>query len=260
MIHPRRILACALVLALLGGCQGQSNPPVLYQVSTIQALQEAAYEGVLPVGDLTAYGDFGLGTFDRMDGEMVVLDGSVYQVTSAGRVVRQTGQAVTTPFATVVFFRPTQRLFLPGRMDLERLCSFLDGMLPTPNVFYAVRIDGTFEYVRTRSVRAQAPPFPRMADVVKTQAVFELRQVKGTLVALRCPPYAAGLNMPGWHLHFLADDRGGGGHVLEVRLSSLTAQLQTTRCFHVVLPSAGRFVQADLSRDRSAELKAIEGK
>ena len=86
---------------------------------------------------------------------------------------------------------------------------------PPKTCFYAVMIQGEFSYVKTRSVPAQEKPYPPLAEVTKNQPTFEFTDVTGTMVGFRCPPYVTGINVPGYHLHFLTDDRTAGGHLLE---------------------------------------------
>ncbi|OQB96225.1 MAG: Alpha-acetolactate decarboxylase precursor [Verrucomicrobia bacterium ADurb.Bin122] len=110
-----------------------------------------------------------------------------------------------------------------------------------------------------RSVPAQQKPYPALAEVAKTQPVFELSNVTGTLVGFRAPPFVKGLNVPGYHLHFLADDRQSGGHVLSLTLESGTLELASYTLFQVQLPAApGTLAGLDLHKDRAQELKAVE--
>ncbi len=230
----------------------------LYQVSTLNALLAGGYDGQLSLGELKRHGDFGIGTFEALDGEMAILDGVVYQVPFNGtaRVMPDTAR---TPFASVVFFRPGNHAALGSIATLGQMEKRLDGTLPSPNLFYALRVDGRFSYVKTRSVPRQVKPYPPLAEVAKGQAVFEFRDVEGALIGLKCPAYANGLNVPGYHWHFLTADRTAGGHVLDLALDGLTAQVQSIREFTLTLPGEGDFLGLDISRDMSRDTKAVEG-
>ena len=179
------------------------------------------YDGDATISEVTRHGDFGIGTFDALDGEMVVIDGEFYQITSDGASSRPRLQ--TTPFAAVTFFEP-DLLLVGGTVDYARLQEYVAGRLPTQNVFYAVRIEGTFDMIKVRSVPKQHKPYPPLTDVVKNQPVFTLHNVKGTLVGFICPGYAKGVNVPGWHLHFISEDRKSGGHLLDFSARDLTAR------------------------------------
>jgi acetolactate decarboxylase len=98
-------------------------------------------------------------------------------------------------------------------------------------------VDGRFEYVRTRSVPRQRIPYPPLAEVVKDQPVFELSAVRGSLVGFRFPDYAQGLNVAGYHFHFITADRSAGGHVHECRLNGGELRVDREADLRVELPS-----------------------
>lgn len=252
-----RIGSAAILWALamlLAGCA--ASPPV-HQVSTLQALMQGAYEGQIPCRDLPRYGTLGLGTFDALDGELILLDGQVYQATADGRIVRNPSTSV--PFANVVRFRPkTVQRDMFGPIDMDALLARLDALASSKNLIYAVRIDAQFSQLKLRSVPRQSPPYPPLTEAVKQQTVFERKDVRGTLVGFRFPQYMSGVNMPGWHLHFISDDRRHGGHVLGLVSHQVDVQLQAIRRFEMALPDRGTFVGADLSKDMSKEIHQAE--
>lgn len=236
----------------------RSRPNQLYQVSTIGALQEGVYDGFITCGELKKHGDFGLGTFDKLDGEMVVLDGVVYQCRADGKVI-PVSDGTTTPFACVVFYRegtqPPPEMFHGTLADLQAL---LNRRVLSPNLFYAVRIDGDFADVKVRSVPPQKRPYPRLAEAVKSQKVTELHGVKGTLLGLYCPAYVGGLNVPGWHFHFITNDHASGGHVLEAKVDTALISLNTIEKLTVELPQSSAFLKANLCGDKTKELEKAE--
>ena len=228
------------------------------QWSTIDALLKGYYDGVATLGEVKRHGDFGLGTFEALDGELVLLDGKVYQVDGTG-TVHEPSDEVRTPFAAAVVFKAEIEVELPAGLTLEQVQARVDAALPTPNVFYAVKVSGVFEEVRTRSVGRQQKPYPPLAEVVKTQALFTMKKTSGTLVGLKCPAFSKSVNVPGHHFHFLADDRKSGGHVLGlVTGEGVRASVTVVRNFAMKLPSAAGFDALDLSGDRSKELHAVE--
>ena len=261
-MHSRLIGTCRSVLLafvlLPMGCSSLHRPPAtLYQVSTLQALMQGAYDGVVTFGELRRHGDTGIGTFQSLDGEMVMVDGRAYQVRSDGKVLPVPDRQ-TTPFATVAFFQPGEPVDVARQAGMASLADTLDRHLPTRNIFYLVRIDGRFSYVKTRSVPAQTQPYKPLAEAARQQAVFERHDVEGTLVALRCPECAQGINLAGWHMHFLSKDRTFGGHILDVRSEQGLARIAPLREFEMVLPSKGRFVEADLARSTAEDIKKVE--
>ena len=218
------------------------SPPadqdLLYQVSTYTALAGGGYDPVEPVGALMKNGDLGLGTFTGLDGEMVVVDGTCYQVKSDG-VARPADPVLGVPFGGVTFFSPD--LSLPGIIaaNMTELTGELDMHIPSRDVFYAIRIDGMFPYVKARSVPAQGKPYPPLADALSGQTIFEWRNVTGTVAGFYTPAYAAGMNVPGYHLHFITSDRSRGGHVLDITTKGNTVELDATPRLTVILPAGG---------------------
>ncbi|MDQ3864984.1 MAG: acetolactate decarboxylase [Actinomycetota bacterium] len=190
----------------------------LFQTSTVDALLEGKYDGDVSFAELGARGDFGLGTLEALDGEMICLDGTFYQVKSDGRAYPVDGRA-RTPFAVVTIFEPDVSHTLSTPMDFEALRDYLDGVVGGAAVCCAIRVDGRFEYVKTRSVPRQHKPYPPLVEVVKYQPTFELYDVSGSLVGFRFPDYAQGLNVSGYHFHFITANWSAGGHVLECRLA-----------------------------------------
>ena len=227
----------------------------LFQTSTIDALLDGNYDGDISFADLKAHGDFGLGTLDALDGEMISLDGDFYQIKSDG-VAHTIDRRSRTPFAVVTFFEPNLSRTL-GRMDLAGLCALVDRIFDL-NVCCAVRVDGHFEYVRTRSVPRQRKPYPPLVEVVKNQPVFELYDVSGSLVGFRFPDYAQGLNVAGYHFHFITADRRSGGHVLECRLTEGEIQIDHDADLQIELPSGISLPVPDQTSAKRETLDRIE--
>lgn len=238
------------------GCAGPSRN-TLYQVSTIDALLAGTYDGDLALRELRKQGDFGIGTYDNLDGEMVLVDGRFHQVKADGKVSVPDLRG-ETPFAAVCAFRPEKTFALPLGADLAGIEKWIDGEAPNPNHFCAIRIEGTFKTMRTRSVPPQARPFPPLKDIAATQPVFDMENVAGTVVGFRCPAYVAGVNVPGYHLHFLSQDGARGGHILGFELVTGTAQIDVLDRFVLQLPGTDDFAAVDLARDRQRELKGVE--
>ena len=256
------VLSLLLALAVLLPAAGAESPrsgdrDAVFQVSTINALLQGIYDGELTCGDLLKQGDFGLGTFQGLDGEMVALDGRIYQARADGSV-HLVAKEMRTPFAVVKFFKADKKLALTEPMDLQRLEQILDAQLPTRNVFYAFKVQGTFAYVKTRSVPRQSQPYPPLSDVARNQPTFEFRDVKGTLVGFRVPDYLAALNVPGYHLHFLSDDRKSGAHLLAGRLCAGGVIKHTSPRSRLRPPGAAAWGGADLRSSKPGELEQVE--
>ena len=226
----------------------------VFQTSTVQALIDSRYEGDLTIAELLAHGDLGLGTLDGLDGELVVSAGEAYVARADGTVSPVPGDT-RTPFAVVTPFAPNPPVHVEG-LDHEQLLAALDAQSTVP--VQAVRVSGRFSRLRVRSVPKQQVPYPPLEDVLTTQVEWEIGPVNATLVGFRFPLLATGLEVPGWHLHALADDRCSGGHVLIADLERGTLELDGATEVHCELPpgvAITRAAHGTAERLRAAETR-----
>jgi len=246
-----------LLVFVLGSAQSQGNKDILFQTSTIDALLEGIYDGETTYKELKEHGGFGIGTFNSLDGEMIGLEGKFYQVKSDG-IAYPVDDFMKTPFAAVTFFESDKTVLLDKAMDYEELEQYLDNLLPTKNIFYAIKIKGKFKYIKTRSVPKQNKPYSPLVEAVKNQPLFEFYDINGTMVGFRCPIYVEGINVPGYHLHFITEDRKAGGHLLECHLQNVKIEIDYTSEFYIALPQSSEFYKADLEGEKQEELKKVE--
>jgi len=230
----------------------------LYQTSLMAALLEGIYEGDVNYGDLREHGDFGLGTFNNLDGEMVGFDGVFYQLRSDG-TARPVTPEQKTPFAVVTFFRPELEIDVSSGMAKEELLDLIEKATDA-NLFSAIRIDGLFDQVRTRTVQLQTKPFPPLTEAAAHETTNSFVDVQGTLAGFRSPAYSQGIGVAGFHLHFLRQDKQAGGHALDYRIQSGKVQIAALRGFHVELPTSDEFMKANLGdAELDDKIKASEG-
>ncbi len=235
----------------------EREPHVLFQASTIGALLHGAYDGDLSFAELARHGDLGLGTLNGLDGEMIAIDGEFLRADVDGAIHPVPAEA-RTPFAVVTRFEPTIEERIEGPLSHQELLARLDALLPAGASSCAVRLDGRFELVRARSVPAQQPPYRPLTEVVAEQHVFDLADVAGTMLGFRFPAYAEGIEVGGYHLHFVTDDRSRGGHVLDSRPASLSARLDPSNDLHVELPPRVDLTDPDLAAATHAAVEAVE--
>ncbi|MDD3363718.1 MAG: acetolactate decarboxylase [Syntrophomonas sp.] len=234
-----------------------SDRETVHQVSMLSALLEGQYDGQTSFGELKKYGDTGIGTFEGLDGEMVELDGKFYQVKADG-VAYPVADTMKTPFASVTYFEADKSQAVNEEINFEQLQNRVDSMISNKNIFYAIKVTGDFKYVKTRSVPGQQKPYPPLAEVTKNQPTFEFNNVKGTLVGFWCPSYVDGMNVPGYHVHFLNADKNAGGHLLGFTMESGQIDIDTTPNFYMCLPSNEEFGKIDMTEDRSQETNKVE--
>ncbi|MBI4674742.1 MAG: acetolactate decarboxylase [Chloroflexi bacterium] len=231
-------------------------PERLYLCAPINALVEGIFEEKIPFTEIKKHGDFGLGTFDQLAGEMVMLNGAIYQITADGRVTIVDEQACT-PFAAVTWFNPLTHDQLDHPATYQEFLHWLGTLLPSPNIFYALRIYGAFSYVKVRSVPKQECYRP-LVQVTQSQPTFEFHNVRGTLAGFFTPSFMGAVSVPGLHLHFLSGDLQHGGHLLECAPVQISAGAQFLYAVEIALPSSLEYLTADLQRDIAQDLKRAE--
>ena len=228
----------------------------VFQISTSGALVAGVYDREVSVQVLLEHGNFGLGTFANLDGEMVVVDGHMYQIQASGRVSEAAADA-GAPFAVVTWFDPGTDVSIESVSSLKDLEERCDEFRRSGNLFYAFRLDGRFRRVHTRAPR---PPEPGIGfvEASKAQSEFALTDTQGTLVGLWSPGFSSAFRVAGYHFHFLSADRHHGGHLLDVEADALQVKVEALTSFHLALPESEAFLKADLSRNTAEELAYAE--
>jgi acetolactate decarboxylase len=234
------------------------NQPLhtLFSVSTSAALVEGLYQGALRISHLLEHGDFGIGTFIDLDGEMVVLEGVAYQI-AAGSAVRIAPPDTLIPYAVVTRFKEEASNKEATFGSFNEATGLCDAMRGSENLFYAFRIDGQFDTVSARVMRPVGHG-TGLANAAQGQEERTFQKVVGTIVGLWTPGYASSFSVPGYHFHFISDDRTRGGHVLDCAASHVSIRACSIADFHVALPETLEFLRADLSRDPNADLMTAE--
>lgn len=231
----------------------------VYQFSTISALLEGVYDGDVTVADLLRHGDFGLGTFNHLDGEMVVLDGVCYRLRADGTATRA-APTDHTPFAAVTTFREDFEIPIQNLTSRTELIAAIDAKIKSANLIYAIRIDGHFSTLHTRTVMAQKQPYPPLTRATDEQAETVFTDVSGTVVGFRTPDFEQGISVAGYHLHFLNEDRTAGGHVLDFEMERGDVAVSGASQLHLSLPTSGDFLGAQLSgADLAERISKAEG-
>ncbi|SIT73274.1 acetolactate decarboxylase [Ectothiorhodosinus mongolicus] len=228
----------------------------LYISAPVNALVEGLYREDTLVRDILEQGDFGIGTFNDLDGEMVVVDGRVYQLRADG-LSHDVPDEARTPFACVTFFRPYSFEDLDQPLDYAQLIDILDRMVPSKNMLYAIRLEGHFDYVRTRSVPRQDAYKP-LVEVTREQPEFEFENVRGTMVGFWTPDFLSSVAVPGYHLHFLTEDCQRGGHLLTCKPHGIRVSLQHMPNIQLGLPMTLDYLTQGFDRDIQADLNEAE--
>jgi acetolactate decarboxylase len=234
----------------------QLEHATLFQVSTSRALVEGIYAGAVSIGELRKHGDFGLGTFEGLDGEMIAVDGRFYQVKSDGTVGKANDRELS-PFAVVTFFTPEQTIEIDECRDLSALSVQLNKLRVSNNYFYAIRVDAQFRNMHTRAMCRSEEGTPLVVAAAH-QPEFRISNVIGTLAGIWSPEYVKAIEIPGYHLHFITADRSAGGHVLGLSACKMQVRIQRLHELRIALPENQDFLRADLSGDSTAALIQAE--
>ncbi len=252
-ILPLALLSAITTLAFAGDYNK------LYQVSTIGALSQGVYDGPFTFKQLMQNGDQGLGTFNNLSGEMVAVDGQFYQINDKGDLRKVTPDQ-KTPFAEVVKFKPTIHVRVNNIDSYQALNDELLKDFKNKNIPYAIRVDGDFQYVKARNLRTQMKPYPPLVKAASEQAIFDFKNLKGTMVGFWFPHYWNGIGVGGFHMHFVNDKRTTGGHVLELKMKNAKISIAPLNDLQIILPNDKAFAGANLDPSfLHKDLKAAEG-
>ncbi len=262
------LLAAAMLLSLSACAQQPAQTPAapvqdtetIYQVALLQSLTQGYYDGIINVSDLKTHGDIGIGTFEGVNGEMIVLDGKVYQALSDGSV-QEAADTETVPFSNVTFFDSDVTVDMT---EIENMAAFKSALDKTvsekgKNMFYMIKVNGTFEKMLVRSELKQEKPYKTLDKALETdQREFNYENIAGTVVGLYCPDYMSGLNAAGWHFHFISDDKTKGGHILELSFKNAKAELDITPSFDLALSDNADFQSMELAKNVDDAIKKVE--
>ncbi|MPT23155.1 MAG: acetolactate decarboxylase [Starkeya sp.] len=251
----RNISRDRLILSILSD-HVELNVHTVFQVSTSGALVAGVYDKEVTVATLLEHGDFGLGTFADLDGEMVVLDGRVYQAHGSGKVTEASGEA-GAPFAVITHFtadRSGTVTDISSFGDLEARC---DSFRDSDNIFYALRVHGRFAHIKARVVNP-ASPGVALSEAAKSQSEFEFDDVTGTLVGIWSPAFASEFSVEGYHFHFISDGKDQSGHVLDVRADTLDVQVEALSDYRLILPETEAYLKAKFGKDIAAAVSAVD--
>ncbi|MFG1174567.1 acetolactate decarboxylase [Erwiniaceae bacterium CAU 1747] len=238
--------------------QKERPESVIYQTSLMSALLSGVYEGATTVADLLKKGDFGLGTFNQLDGELIAFNREVYQLRSDGsaRAARPEQQ---TPFAVMTFFNPHYQHRFDEPVSREQIHQLIDRQIDSDNQFCALRIDGLFRRADTRTVPCQHRPYKSMPEVLGKQPTFHFDHRNGVLIGFRTPQYMQGINVAGYHEHFITDDRQGGGHLLDYQLERGTLTFGEISKLVIDLPGDSDFLRANLNPENlDSAIRSVE--
>lgn len=190
----------------------------LRQYGITSAMAGGIYEGDLTVKELLSWGDFGIGAPNYLNGELTVVDGKAWHTVVGKESPEETAEADDAEKLAHAFalrFSPDFSFELEGVVDQRSMEERISAQLDNPNGMYAFRITGKFEQMSTRAF----PPLPKdchtpTSELMGREHVFEYADTEGIIVTTWIPAWLDGINIPGYHSHFISTDGTQGGHVL----------------------------------------------
>ena len=237
------------------------DDPVMYQVSTLQALAMGYTRAVVNVEELLLHADTGLGTYENINGEMIIADGICYRAKENGSV-EIAGQAMGVPFASGSFLRDSRCFYLGFVVDIGSLKSELTVKIEEHfglNSMHMARIDGVFKKIDARSEQGYRSQHVSMKSILeKTQKDFVFENIRGTLVCVYFPDFMDGINAPGWHVHFLSEDRTHGGHVFDMVMEQGNVRMDKINRIEIQLPNTPAFDTYSLKEASQDEIRHVE--
>lgn len=222
----------------------------LYQYGTIGSLMAGAMDGTETITDFLTHGDFGIGTMDGVDGELVVLNGEAFKASATGEVIRLTGPE-KLPYGAIAHFHANHHFSVTDELANEQVEELVLRNMRSKNLFAGVKISGTFKKMHTRAMPKQTPPYIRFSEV--EQPNFYAEEIQGTIVGFYSPALFHGTSVAGFHVHFISDDRQFGGHVLDYVVSDVQVEIQDYTDLIQDFPKVAEFLDTEFDYNNIAE-------
>lgn len=252
------LFPAVMIITLSAGLTPSKDDNSLFTVGIGAGLIGGLYDGIYPYKSLKAHGDFGLGAPDKLDGEIVVFKGKIYQTQHSGKTFIVDDKALT-PFAMVNFFHPDKKITPPQPMDKAMLFQYLDSVLTNVNGMYAIHISGKFSYLKTRAFPpVKAHQHTPLADMLPLQQFFEFKDCQGDLIGYRLPPFMDNTNISGYHFHYLSRQKDAGGHIIDLKASDIVIEIDVLDSYTVQVPSTKDFEHFDFKKNREEDIKSVE--
>lgn len=243
-----KYLCVLTIIVFMVSCNIEKKKEV-FQYSTLNALMNGLYDGEITVGEIKAKGNVGLGTFEGVDGEMIILDGIVYKMQYDGSIIKAADNEMS-PFVNVVDFISEIEFTISDIDTISSLKNSLSAKIALNNIFVFV-IKGEFKDVKARSIPKQNKPYKKLIEVSKKQRVFDLYDGPGAIVGFYFPQHISGLNMKGFHFHFISDNKIFGGHLLNCKIQSAKVEMAQYSEYNIQFPKSNEYSIMNLHVDEN---------
>lgn len=191
-----------------------SKADQVWHYSVIEAMRRGIYEGTYAVKDLKAHGDFGLGTFNHLNGELIALDGIIYRIAPSGKV-EVAGDSLKSPFTALSFFNTDQTKTIRFSGTFEELQDSIGRMLPSLNIAYAIKVDTEWENITVGGANPiSGTDTTALATLMKTRPQYDAKGITGTMVGFFTPALMSNIDLSPFHFHFISSDKKLAGHLM----------------------------------------------
>lgn len=240
-------------------------PNDIFQYSTVSALMAGLATSGPTASQLQGYGTHGIGTFEKMDGELLYIDGQAYQFTSDGHT-RAAPPDLSLPFVQVTKFVPEYMTKVSSNLKRDNLIDLFSapgGEGGGKNSFIPFTIKGSFRAVHLRVAGPQQHDGQSLSEVAKNAKQWSLTDVKGTIFGIMSPEWTQGISVAGIHCHFITDpDADGeveGGHVRDFEVADgVEVTWSVTGRYHLGMPRGKQWEDLELGTVDQAGIKQAE--
>lgn len=242
---------------LLISCAGNSSKEienkidedVFYHYSIWEAFVNKIYDGNLTAGELKQKGTIGLGSYNSLDGELIMLDGILYEALGNGTVI-VVNDSTKIAYANTAFYEEDKSLKLENLTNYDVLRKQINEQISSKNFFYSFKIHGTFETLKLGGVPKQEKPYTQGLDVlIPNRPIFDRKNSTGTMVGFYCPDFIGKINVAGYHFHFISDDKKSAGHVMEFsNASNLEGGFKRIAKYQFDLPETSEYENVNLEK------------
>ena len=229
--------------------QKEVDKDIFYHYSIWEAFVNKIYDGTLTAEELKQKGTIGLGSYNALDGELIMLDGVLYEALGDGAVI-VVKDTTKIAYANTAFYTEDKALTITNAKNSKDLRTQLNEQLGSKNFFYAFKIHGTFNTLKLGGVPKQTKPYTQGLDIlIPNRPVFNTKKNTGTMVGFYCPDFIGKINVAGYHFHFISDDKKSAGHVMEFsNASNLKGGFKKLAKYQFELPETPAYESVDLEK------------
>lgn len=245
----KKSMFAALTFSLISSAAFSAEPieNTIEQYGFPLALVNQIYTGDMTPIDMLKKGQFGLGTADNLDGELVALDGVVYKIELDGSLIKAPAD-LSAPYMTMFKFNPSKHIVLKEVNSLAELGEKLTAQMTSKNSFYAYKITGTFSHLKMASAEKVENDSVPLMEYLKTRVMYTKENIKGTLVGLYTPEYLGNISIPGMHFHFVSSDKKLGGHLEGISFEQVNVDIEEINKINLTLPQVAKFREHKLQQ------------